>query len=107
VDAFAFLRDQNKRKNENIQSVCFVCSLDKTKLEKQGKNFDHHVKKEHYAWNYLFYIYYLIKKDFTNYNGIESYVAECFEKQSTSWLPIKRLLSVSSHITHDPEEIME
>lgn len=34
IDTFAVLRDENKKKEENIRNICFVCSLNRTKIEK-------------------------------------------------------------------------
>jgi hypothetical protein len=34
IDTFAVLRDENKRKEEDIKNICFVCSLNRTKIEK-------------------------------------------------------------------------
>lgn len=40
-------------------------------------------------WNYFFYIVYILEKDPSSYNGCESYVAECLEKNEISWVPTK------------------
>lgn len=45
-------------------------------------------QNDHYMWNYLFYIAYLLEKDVTEYTGIESYVADKIDKGEISWFPI-------------------
>ena len=40
-------------------------------------------------WNYMFYIYQLKKKDDSDYNGIETYVMECYdETEDIGWFPL-------------------
>jgi inositol 1,4,5-triphosphate receptor type 1/inositol 1,4,5-triphosphate receptor type 3 len=41
-------------------------------LSKNG--FETHIKEDHYMWNYLFFIAYLLEKDTQELNGIEGYV---------------------------------
>ena len=48
------------------------------------------LQKDHYMWNYLFYIAYLNDKDETEYTGIESYIASKINKYDCSWFPINR-----------------
>lgn len=64
-------------------------------MEKNGRDFATHTKVDHDIWNYLYYIYFLLKKDHTEYDGIESYVAECINKEEIKWFPIKKSLAIS------------
>lgn len=36
----------------------------------------------------------MLKKDHTEYDGIESYVAQCIQKEDIRWLPIKKSLAI-------------
>ncbi len=45
-------------------------------MDRSGGGFDYHIKNHHYLWNYFYYMYYIMNKDKSNYNGIETYVAE-------------------------------
>lgn len=94
IDAFGVLRDKNKSRIENMENICFICSLDRFKLEKEGKGFMYHIRESHYVWNYLFYIYYLKSKDSTEFNGIESYVSDKLKHEDINWFPIKRCLDI-------------
>ena len=83
IDTFGQLREQLNEYNEDLENSCFICGFDKEKIEKESKNqrgFEHHIKKEHYQWNYIFYIAYISQKSQTEYTGIESYVAEKLSK---------------------------
>lgn len=53
-------------------------------------NFDIHIKKEHYMWNYVFFIAYLRHKEETEYTGVESYVMNKIKNGDTNWFPFNR-----------------
>merc|ERR1712232_583786 len=77
IDAFGEMRQIQKDKELDKKSSCFICgnSLDEfeKKASKQG-GFDGHIRKDHYLWNYVFYLAYLDEKDEMDYNGIETYI---------------------------------
>ena len=53
------------------------------------QSFEELNKKDQNVWNYFFYIVYILEKDPSSYNGCESYVAECLERNDISWVPTK------------------
>jgi hypothetical protein len=59
-----------------MKQNCFICGIDRDKLEKVKNGFAHHYKFEHNMWDYIFYKAYLNKKPETEYTGTESYVHE-------------------------------
>lgn len=78
-----------------MNTICFICGHKSEFLEKNSynsKGFKHHIKNDHYMWNYLFYIAYLNDKKKTEYTGIESYVSEKLEKDEISWFPTYKAL---------------
>ena len=75
-----------------MKTKCYICNLDKyivyfyffeklllfqtkKKFEKSGKGYTTHIENDHKIWNYIYYIYYLMEKDPTEYTGIESEIA--------------------------------
>ena len=74
---------------EDIE-VCFICSLEKTFFDTNSHNFENHVEFDHNIWDYIYFIYSIKKKDYTEYNGIESYVKEKIDKEDIRWLPFYR-----------------
>jgi inositol 1,4,5-triphosphate receptor type 3 len=88
IDKFAALRDQKKAIDDDIQNVCQICSLNREVFEKYTKGFVHHVTEVHNPWYYVYYLYGLRKKDSTEYDSMESYVANMQEDESTDWFPI-------------------
>ena len=108
VDTFESLRQDREEKEENMKSTCFICGLDKEKIEKYypGKEgFEKHLQ-EHSISNYFFYTFYLEDKESSEYSGLESYIKEQIDNESISWFPEGRSLKIeeweSKHKnTHD------
>lgn len=62
IDTFGSLREELQRYKHDLDNFCFICGFDIEAIEKNSKNnlgFKNHIKKDHYLWNYLFYIAYL------------------------------------------------
>ena len=64
IDKFMELKEEYEEVGQDQKNFCFICGLKQEKLEKGGnqKGFKHHIKHNHYMWNYVFYIAYLKKK---------------------------------------------
>lgn len=56
--------------------------------------FPQHIKEEHYMWNYLFYIAYLLDKNKAERNGIETYISGKMKNQDNSWFPIGQAIGL-------------
>ncbi len=44
--------------------------------------------KDHFLWNYLYFMYGLLRKDHTDCNGVESYVRAMLEREDLAWFPV-------------------
>ncbi len=55
IDTFGSRKDALLEKKEDMKSFCFVCGINREKLERSRDGFFNHIKKDHYMWNYLFY----------------------------------------------------
>lgn len=96
IDTFSNLRKQGEEVDDNIQNTCFICELKRARIEKYylGKEgFTTHLT-EHDIASYMFYISYLKTKDPNEYTGIETYVKENIDKESVSWFPKKKCLTI-------------
>lgn len=82
VDSFAAYRDNINSRQKDMSTQCFCCGLSKANLEKSGIDFSEHVYKDHYIWNYYYYIEYLTQKPEVYYDGIDVYVSEELTKNS-------------------------
>lgn len=77
IDTFGSLREKESDKIRDIEDKCYICGNPKTIFDRlsdassMGGGFDHHIKVNHYMWNYVFFMAYLKYKDPTDYTGIE------------------------------------
>lgn len=96
VDTFSSLRKDGEEIEDDIQNTCFICGLEREKIEKFyiGKEgFNKHFE-DHDIRSYFFYMFYLEEKDPNEYSGLESYIKEQIDKESIFWLPIERCIMI-------------
>jgi hypothetical protein len=96
VDTFESLRGNREEKEDDMKSTCFICGMDKEKIEKYypGKEgFEKHLQ-DHSVINYFFYTFYLEDKDSSEYSGLESYIKNEIDQESISWFPQERSLKI-------------
>ena len=89
VDTFESLRGSREDKEDDMKSKCFICGLDKEKIEKYypGKEgFEKHLQ-DHSIANYFFYMFYLEDKESSEYSGLESYIKDKIDNESIEWFP--------------------
>jgi hypothetical protein len=89
VDTFESLRGNREEKEDDMKSTCFICGMDKEKIEKYypGKEgFEKHLQ-DHSVINYFFYTFYLEDKDSSEYSGLESYIKNEIDHENISWFP--------------------
>lgn len=60
--------------------------------------------KEHYIWNYFFFLTHLRFKNPSELDGIESYVLSKYQKQDLSWFPVGRALKLEQTRNEDPDD---
>ena len=88
IDEFASLKDAMNDRLEDTRNVCYMCGLDRELFERNNIDFEEHIKKDHYKWNYIYYIVYLASKPKSELTGTEGYVARKLEEKSIDWLPV-------------------
>lgn len=99
VDTFRMLREKEFKKERDIINRCFICNIEKDVLEKNSINFEEHCKKDHFIWDYAYYIITLRLQDSQDLNANNSYVKEQIEIKSISWFP-----SSAHHLEHIEKE---
>lgn len=90
IDEFGELKDKLQDRKEDMNSQCFICGIEREKLDRMVNGFNHHYKKEHNMWDYVFYTAYLRVKPETEYTGTESYISEKIKNSDISWFPVRR-----------------
>eukprot|EP00759_Apiculatamorpha_spiralis_P048968 PhF_6_TR44153/c0_g1_i1/m.67576/K04958/ITPR1; inositol 1,4,5-triphosphate receptor type 1 len=97
LDTFASLRDERNKKEEDMRTICFICGLEASNLERQGIQFSKHCETEHNVWHYLYFMHHLKRKDKDNYTGQESYVCEKLSNKDINFFPTGQCLSLNNH----------
>ena len=94
MDTFTNLREVNEKDQEDRLKKCFVCSEHQDTIERlTNRDFRFHTFYEHNVWNYVFFIAYIVKKEETEYSGVESHVRFCYDHSDISWFPQYQALS--------------
>lgn len=88
IDAFGELRDQLESVKEDMESKCFICSMEKVTLDAVPHGFEQHVQQEHNLANYMFFLMHLINKPDTEYTGQETYVWNMYQQRSWDFFPV-------------------
>lgn len=87
IDSFRELRKKNFNIEKDIKNKCFICDLDKDTCEKNNKNFKEHCEKEHFIWDYAYYMITLRMKDVQDLNAVNSRCKELISDKQIQWLP--------------------
>jgi hypothetical protein len=99
VDSFGQLREQREFVNQDQTSKCFMCGIEQNEFDKAVPGgFEHHVKNEHNMWRYLLFMHHVSKKNPTELNGQEAYVAECMLRKETSFFPLGKAMMLPATI---------
>lgn len=88
IDAFGELRDQLESVKEDMESNCFICTMEKSFFDAVPHGFDTHVQQEHNLANYMFFLMHLINKPDTEYTGQETYVWNMYQQRCWDFFPV-------------------
>jgi len=105
LNTFGQLRDAQDDIDEDISTLCTICSISADIFQKTSPyGFEHHLNEEHPLWNYLYYLIYLSKKDKDEYTAAEEFVWNCKDEGETNFFPINRAISVKDQEEKEEEE---
>jgi hypothetical protein len=76
IDTFAELRGKRKALEDDMNTKCFICSIERYVFDKNSYGYKAHIGQDHNVWQYLYFLVHLKCKDPTEFNGIESYCAD-------------------------------
>merc|ERR1711988_701396 len=113
IDTFGSLRDSTQEREEDAKNTCFISCLDRTEVDKvanskdiaDGFNYLEGNNGKQNRWNYLNFVFYLKRKDTTEYTGPETKIHELLLDADTSWLPLNRCKLFEDGVEEEaPEE---
>ncbi|EGZ27123.1 hypothetical protein PHYSODRAFT_308549 [Phytophthora sojae] len=108
IDTFASLRSDDQEKMLDMHGRCFICSIDAYTFDRATKRgFHDHISRDHNMWHYLYLFVHIRKKNITEYNGLELFLAMRMAKKDVSFFPTHRALSLTKRgdleESHDTE----
>ncbi|KAJ0403735.1 hypothetical protein P43SY_003040 [Pythium insidiosum] len=102
IDTFASLRTADNDKLLDMQSRCFICSIDAYTFDRKTKRgFHDHIYMEHNMWHYLYLFVHIRKKPITEYNGLELYLAKLMAKKDMTFFPNHRARCLEAPVESD------
>lgn len=94
VDTFGALRDAVQERETYRKRTTFIGSLDRSDIDKAARTegilsgFDYMENDRQDKWNYMYFVFYLRRKDPINYSGPETRINKLIHDEDISWLPI-------------------
>lgn len=119
IDTFAELREKRKALEDDMNTKCFICSIERYVFDKNSYGYSAHIKQDHNVWQYLYFLVHLKCKDPTEFNGIESYCAEQVINMYINWIPLNKAICLheyeknqekvfgAAHFVKDKLEVMD
>lgn len=96
VDAFQGYREERNKHIENLENVCYICSLQRNDLDIYGISFDNHISEDHSVKYYVHFLIHLLENDKSNLSGTVSNVWDLFmKKKDMSFLPVSECYSLN------------
>lgn len=93
IDTFGALRQAKLIRMEDTENICYICGIENIVFDRIERNgFDHHIREDHYMWNYFYFITYIWEQNKDDDDGFEHYVRHCVEKGDITWFPINKAL---------------
>jgi len=94
IDTFGALRDEHQHREDYMKNTTFISSIGRSEVNKAAftagisNGFDKLVDERQHVWNYLNFVFYLKRKDESDYVGLETTIAKLIANEDPSWLPI-------------------
>ena len=98
VDTFSELREEKNKTDALMKGECFICGLKSTLFDRHGNGWQHHIKKEHHMWDYLYLLRHLDEKDATEFTFLEQFVAEKIFRDENDFYPFGRSLAMPAGV---------
>lgn len=103
VSTFSQLREENNKKEDDINNKCFLCSIDRLEFEKRKISFKDHVENEHSIYTYIKYLIWIKMLNIKDLDGDQSFIRNCIKENEVSCFPIKKCSTIGD-LSKEKEE---
>lgn len=104
IDTFSELRDEKRRNDAEVKTTCFICGLQKHHFDSKGNGWSTHIFKEHNAFAYMYYIFYLQEKKMSDCDGLEKFVKEKINNKSVEFFPLNKAMVIPESVFREPSD---
>ena len=94
VSTFSQIREETTTKEEDMNNLCYICSIERGNFEKLQISFEKHCELDH---NYKTYIQFLIFLKFTSEKDMDSdqsYISSCIKNKDVCCFPINKAMAI-------------
>jgi len=81
VDSFGGIREVRGLFKEELNSSCFICSIDRETFQKYSKDFNQHIENDHNKLHYLYFFAYLKNKKKLETQNNNNFLLSPIEKE--------------------------
>ena len=74
IDSFSETRQEVTEKDDDTRNRCFICNIDRENFEREGIDFDTHIRRYHNMWHYVWIIMTLEEMDHDEFSGQHDYI---------------------------------
>lgn len=90
VDTFQEQREKANEKSDAKANLCYICNTNRSYFERNGQDYDYHIKEEHSIKNYFEYLLTLLKSEEQDLNSIDSSILKQLLDSQTHYFPSKK-----------------
>lgn len=101
VDTFQTFREEDNVQIEQMNNVCYVCSLKRGELEMFGINFENHTKEEHLVYTYMEHLISIQYKSSFEMNYMDYFVSKLLKQELYSFIPHKECKALKDYLSSD------
>lgn len=94
IDSFADKRAGASEIDAEVQGLCFICGISKSKFEIENIPWVDHIYGDHNMHSYLSFMIFVKQKNYSECTGVEKWVKKCLDSNNIFFYPVNRCMSI-------------
>lgn len=94
IDSFADKRAGAAEIDSEVQGLCFICGISKSKFEIENIPWVDHIYGDHNMHSYLSFMIFVKQKNYSECTGVEKWVKKCLDTNNIFFYPVNRCMSI-------------
>lgn len=96
IDSFADKRAGAAEIDKEVQGLCFICGISKSKFEIENIPWVDHIYGDHNMHSYLSFMIFVKQKNYSECTGVEKWVKKCLDSNNILFYPVNRCMSIGN-----------